>query len=177
MEIRVYTADRTKEIAKLFHHSVHAIDSTIYSNEQKEAWAPTPPNYHQWQLKLSRVKTYLAIIGGKVAGFIQLRSDGYIDCLYTHPQFQDSGVASLLYCNIEILAKGWELERLFVKASVIAKPFFKRRGFSVYKSNKMTKSGQILINYSMEKCLIDNNLIQPNQSDCNQRGWVTPLIS
>ena len=41
MEITSYSATLATEIADLFHQSVHAIDSDVYTPEQKEAWAPT----------------------------------------------------------------------------------------------------------------------------------------
>lgn len=43
--IKPYSARYAEEVVNLFHYSIHAIDSAIYSEEEKEAWAPSPPNY------------------------------------------------------------------------------------------------------------------------------------
>jgi putative acetyltransferase len=153
MEIRNYTLERTEETVKLFYSSVHAIDSTIYSDKQKQAWAPTSPDYAQWCLRLARNKTYLAIINNKVAGFIALELNGHIDCIFTHPEHEGKGVACLLYSNIEIFAKARNMEGLSIEASIVAKPFFERRGFVVQHKNRVEKSGQILTNFSMKKLL------------------------
>ncbi len=157
MKIRNYTPEHTKEIVELFYSAVHAIDSTIYSDKQKQAWAPIPPDYDQWCLRLARNKTYLAIIDHKVAGFIVLERSGHIDCIFTHPEHEGKGVACLLYSNIEIFAKARNMEGLSIEASIVAKPFFERRGFVVQHKNRVEKSGQILINFSMEK-LLDSSL-------------------
>ena len=61
MEIQHYTQDRAVEIADLFHQSVHAIDSSVYTPEQKEVWAPTPPDYAFWEQRLNNKKPYLAL--------------------------------------------------------------------------------------------------------------------
>ena len=53
MQIRNYTPECIEEIVKLFYSSVHAIDSTIYSDKQKQAWASIPPDYDQWRLRLA----------------------------------------------------------------------------------------------------------------------------
>jgi len=156
MEIRNYTPEYTEEIVELFNSSVHAIDSSIYSSKQKQAWAPTPPDYNQWRLRLANKKTYLAIINNKVAGFIVLEADGYIDCIFTHPEQEGKGVAYLLYSNVELLAKARNMKALYLDASIIAKPFFEHRGFVVLQESKIKKSGQVLINYSMKK-LLDNS--------------------
>ncbi len=153
MQIRNYTPEYTEEIVKLFYSSVHAIDSKIYSNKQKQAWTPIPPDYDQWRLRLARNKTYLAIINHKVAGFVVLELNGYIDCIYTHPEHEGKGVACLLYSNVGIFAKARNMEGLSIKASIVAKPFFERRGFVVQHKNRVEKSGQNLTNFSMEKQL------------------------
>ncbi len=49
----------------------------------------------------------------------------------------------------------------YVQASLVAKPFFERRGFVVVHENRVEKSGQVLINFSMEKCLILKNNTYP----------------
>lgn len=153
MEIRNYTLERTEETVKLFYSSVHAIDSTIYSDKQKQAWAPASPDYAQWCLRLARNKTCLAIINNKVAGFIVLELNGHIDCIFTHPEHEGKGVACLLYSNIEIFAKARNMERLSIEASIVAKAFFEHRGFVVQHKYRVEKSGQILTNFSMEKPL------------------------
>ncbi|WP_231517059.1 GNAT family N-acetyltransferase [Marinobacterium lacunae] len=88
-----------------------------------------------------------------MAGFIELDTDGHIDCTYTHPDFQRMGVASTLYEYLLEEASTRKIKRLYVEASLIAKPFFERRGFSVVRKNEVQRNGVTLVNFSMEKHL------------------------
>lgn len=151
MEIKSYSAEWAIEIADLFHQSVHAIDPSVYSPEQKEAWSSTPPDYAKWSLRLDEKRPFVAIIDGLVAGFIELDADGHIDCTYTHPNFQGMGVASALYSHLLAEAKLRNIERLYVEASFIAKPFFEHQGFSVIKRNTFQRNGVTLVNFTMER--------------------------
>jgi len=151
LEIKSYSAEWAIEVADLFHQSVHAIDPSVYTPEQKEAWASTPPDYAKWSLRLDEKRPFVAIINGLVAGFIELDADGHIDCTYTHPNFQGMGVASALYAHLLAEAKLRNIERLYVEASFIAKPFFEHRGFSVIKRNTFQRNGVTLVNFTMER--------------------------
>ena len=135
MDIRTYSADRSDEIADLFYESVYAIDPSVYTTEEKAAWAPAPIDYQRWRVRLDQKRPFLAIIDDRVAGFIELEADGHIDCAYTHPDFQGRGVASALYQHLLKEAEARKLQRLYVEASHVAKPFLERRGFSVVKTN------------------------------------------
>jgi len=153
MEIQEYTSSRANEIAELFHKSVHSIDSSVYSQELREAWAPTPVDYKKWHKRLDKKQPLMAIIDNRVAGFIELESDGHIDCMYTHPAFQSRGVGSSLYKQLESKAISLKLKRLYVEASLVAKPLFIKQGFKVTKENVVIRNKISLINYSMEKHL------------------------
>jgi len=160
MEIQTYSADKAREIADLFHQSVHAIASSLYSSEQKEAWAPTPVDYECWAERLKVKKPFIALIENCVVGFIELDADGHIDCTYTHPDFQGRGVASALYKHLLTEARTRNMKRLYVEASLVAKPFFEHRGFSVVKKNEVQRNGVSLVNFSMEKYISYNNQMQ-----------------
>ena len=153
MKIVNYSPLRAVEIADLFHRCIHSIDTSAYSTGQQEAWAPTPPDYQRWTARLLVKKPYLAIIDNKVAGFIELESDGHIDCMYTSADFQRRGVATALFNHILVLARNSGNKQLYVEASIIAKPLFEKLGFSVLKENKVQLNQQTLINYKMQKLL------------------------
>jgi len=151
MDIQTCSPDKAREIAELFHQSVHAIDPSIYSPEQKEAWAPTPVDHKRWAERVKRKQPWIALIDGRVAGFMELDADGHIDCAYTHPDFQRRGVASALYAQLLAQARARNLTRLHVEASHLAKPFFERRGFALVRKNEVQRNGVLLVNFLMEK--------------------------
>jgi putative acetyltransferase len=153
IDIQNYSEQWVKEITNLFYQSVHAIDSSVYTVEQKAAWAPTLIDYAFWLSRLEAKKTFVAIVNNHVAGFIELDADGHIDCTYTHPDFQGMGVASMLCEHLQAEAIKRNIQRLYVKASIIAKPFFEHRGFAVFRENVVQRHGELLVNFSMEKSL------------------------
>jgi len=149
MEIIEYSSNKAKEIADLFYESVHAIDSSIYSDEQKDAWAPMPIDYGKWEKRLENKRPYVLVIKGKIAGFIELESDGHIDCAYVSPRFQRKGVATNLLNHVMSVAKNFGLNQLYVEASIVAKPFFEKSGFLVENENQVIRYNTVLVNYSM----------------------------
>lgn len=151
--IAPYTDENATEITDLHHASVHAIDPTIYSLEQQEAWAHSPPNYPYWVKRLALKKPFMAMVEEKIVGFIELEENGHIDCAYTHPKYQKRGVMRKLYKHIKSIANKKKMQRLYVEASIVAKPFFEKRGFKTLQRNEIKKNGRMIVNYSMEKVL------------------------
>jgi putative acetyltransferase len=149
MEIIEYLSCKATEITDLFYESVHAIDSSIYSNEQKRAWARKPVDYEAWEKRLGHKKPYLCMINNEVAGFIELESDGHIDCAYVSPKFQRQGVATALLNHLFLVAKDLGIKQLYVEASIVAKPLFEKKGFLVENENSVIRHNTVLINYSM----------------------------
>lgn len=153
MEVVSYNSKYACCVADVFHAAVHAIDPAIYTLQQQEAWAPTPPDYDFWENRLETKQLLIALIDSRVVGFIELENDGHIDCTYVHPNFQGRGVAKLLYNALEDKAKHLEVTRLYVEASIVAKPFFQSMDFRLVKQNNVKRNGQVFINYTMEKFL------------------------
>lgn len=151
LQIRDYHSEDAVEIADLYHASVHAIDDKVYSRQQQEAWAPTPPDYHFWQQRLQRKRPFVAWQDNRIVGFIELEDDGHIDCAYTHPEFQRQGVMSALYQYLQQQAQERNISKLHVEASKVAHPFFEKQGFYYQKTNKVNRGGVALINYTLVK--------------------------
>ncbi len=151
MNIEAYSSDYATEITDLFYQSVHSIDTRIYTEAQKQAWAPLPINYELWAKRLKKSKPYVTRLDGKVAGFIELEHNGHINCCYTHPSYQRKGIATCLYKHLEAEATDRGIKRLYVEASKLAKPFFEQQGFKCIQKNKIYKNGVILENFTQEK--------------------------
>ncbi len=153
IEVRLYRPQDLHALADLFYASVRQVACSAYDDVQIDAWAPLPPDYQGWQARFESCPPFVAEVDGRIAGFASLEPSGYIDWLYTHPDFQRQGVASALYQRLEQLAREWGLKRLQVDASHLARPFFKRRGFLVLNRNEVERRGVLLVNWSMDKLL------------------------
>lgn len=153
MKIRAYQEADHSHIADLFHRTVHAIDTSFYSQAELEAWAPAPPNHEHWEARLAIKKPFVAINGDVVVGFIELENDGHIDCLYVDKEHQKKGIASRLLQHVKSEAIDRSIDTLYVEASKIAVPFFKKHRFTIECENHIYLRGQSLTNYSMTLCL------------------------
>lgn len=153
MQIRHYKEADACDITTLFHESIHAIDRRLYTDQELEAWSPTPPDYEHWQARLVLKKPFVAVIAGQIVGFIELDDGGHIDCLYVHKDYQRQGIGQslLLYlCDIAD-QRGYEL--LYVEASKAAKPLFDALGFEILGSNRVERRDCVLTNFSMQRAV------------------------
>ncbi|ANG62761.1 histone acetyltransferase [Marinobacterium aestuarii] len=151
MIIRNYRAADCRAIADLFHAAVHALDDRDYSAAEREAWAPTPPDYAAWQLRLEQRQPWVADYVGRVVGFIELEPDGHIDCLYVHPEYQRQGIAGRLLEHLMQETSNFGITQLHVEASKPARAFFEAHGFELQAQNNVSRRGQTLINYRMHR--------------------------
>ena len=150
MEIKNYTSDMARQVTDVFYESVHGIDSSIYSDAQKNAWAQLPRQYDSWVMRLMFKQPYVAMIGEQMVGFIELDPDGHIDCMYTLPDFQRQGIGSALYEHLLAEALKKRMKRLYVEASFVARPFFEGKGFNVVEENHVEREGETITNFTME---------------------------
>jgi putative acetyltransferase len=101
MEIRLFQAQDTEQVAQLFHDTVRTVNRQDYSQAQVAAWAPEDIHFTDWCTKCCQCLTYVADDRGTIAGFGQIQSHGYIACLYVHQDYQGQGVGKQLYLAIE----------------------------------------------------------------------------
>jgi putative acetyltransferase len=153
MKIRLFEAQDAEQIAQLFHETVREVNIRDYSSNQVRVWAPDDIHFRNWVEVCSNRFTYVADDEGVVAGFGELEPNGHIDCFYCHKNYQRCGVGGQIYRAIETKAVELSVSSLFTEASITAKPFFHRMGFSVVKEQKVTRGGETFINYAMEKLL------------------------
>ncbi|MDY6897016.1 MAG: GNAT family N-acetyltransferase [Cyanobacteriota bacterium] len=151
IDIRLFQKQDAEQIAKLFYQTVREVNINDYSINQVKAWAPDDINFRDWVSTCSERFTYVADDNGTIAGFGELESDGHIDCFYCHKDYQGIGVGKKIYHAIESKAYELGIHRLYTEASITAKPFFLRMGFSIVKKQQVERREEIFINYAMEK--------------------------
>ncbi|QIR37727.1 GNAT family N-acetyltransferase [Tolypothrix sp. PCC 7910] len=156
MEIRLFQHQDAQQIAQLFHETVREINIGDYSENQVKAWAPDNINFRNWATICAERFTYVADDQGVIAGFGELETNGHIDCFYCHKNYQKMGVGSKIYAAIEAKAYELGINRLYLEASITAKPFFLRMGFSTITEQQVECRGEIFVNYAMEKFLISS---------------------
>lgn len=148
MNVRRYTTADLGAVVALFTASVHELGATHYTAEQRDVWAPRPPDLAVWKIRLAERKTLLVGDESGLAGFVAFEVNGHIDLLYTAPRAARQGVASRLLKQVERALPGIEQ---FTEASQIAKPFFLHHGFQVTEAQMVVRQGISFPRFAMRK--------------------------
>ncbi|MEU4556969.1 GNAT family N-acetyltransferase [Actinoplanes sp. NPDC023936] len=147
--IRRYQAADAGDTWQVFRAAVHGTASRDYTAEQIEAWAPPTVDEARWHERRSAATTYVACLDGRVVGFSDLTGDGLLDMLFVHPDAGGRGVARALVNHILRAAAAAGHRRLYVHASLTARPAFERFGFAVDATRLAEIRGQRLRNFDM----------------------------
>ncbi len=156
IQIRRFHPQDASQIAQLFHDTIRQVNLGDYTLAQVQAWAPDDLHFRDWVTACSARITYVADDDGVIVGFGELEANGHIDCFYCHKDYQGQGVGRQIYQTIERKALDLSLPRLFLEASITARPFFERMGLVMLKEQTVFRRGQFLTNFVMEKWLSDN---------------------
>lgn len=141
----------------LFLRSVREIATRDYSSEQIAAWTSQRLDRDKWLARRGSRPTYVAEIGGHIAGFSDLEPNGHIDMLFVAPEFKGRGVATALLYHVEAQAQSKGMTGLFTEASLTARPVFERFGFRVDLAQSVAIGGQMLKNFRMSKLVADTS--------------------
>ncbi len=151
--IRLMAASDADRLIEIFRSSVRNVAIRDYSFEQVLAWAPDEIDTQSFLDRCMAKPTYVAEIDGIIAGFSDRESDGHIDRLFVHAEYQKLGIGTALLQHVESEARKQEVPRLYSEVSITAKPCFERQGFTVIKQQTVESRGQSFVNYQMEKVL------------------------
>jgi len=149
--IRAYQPTDLDAVIAIFLGAIREIASRDYASAQIDAWAQV--DRESWALRRLSRPTWVAIIDQLPVGFADLEPNGHLYMMFVHPAHQRAGIASALLNAIEIAARAQGLSEIFTEASITARAFFERRGFSIVTAQLVEKRGRHLRNYRMEKFL------------------------
>lgn len=150
-QIRIYQHGDHTAIGEIFTAAVHEIASRDYSPEQCLAWASRTVNYDHWRRRCELKRPFVAVVNSTIAGFLELDPDGHIDCAYINPQFQRRGIMTSLVEHAVNTCFSLNINRVYVEASICARPLFEKCGFQLMSENRVTIRDILLLNYKMEK--------------------------
>lgn len=148
--LRTATPNDVQEIGALFRDTILSINTQDYSEEQVKVWASGGSDTDKWLRKIDSQYFLLALEKEVICGFASLTLEGYIDYMFVHKDYQGKGVAKELMHGIFEQANTWKLTRLTSDVSITALPFFKSKGFSVVRNQKVLNKGIYFTNYHLE---------------------------
>ena len=117
-----------------------------YTAEQLSVWANNADSLKSKRNDLLEQRTLIAEANGIIVGFGSVDKSGCLDLLFTHRDYQRQGIANALCDELE---KGFSVINTF--ASITAKTFFEKRGYSVMRSQQVERFDIKLKNFIMQK--------------------------
>lgn len=157
MILRKYKSDDCLKLLKLFYDTVRTVNKKDYNDKQLSVWAPDnyiEEKYDIWQKSLSENFTIIAEKNGDIVGFGDIEKNGYLNRLFVHKDYQHRGVASSIVKELEKYAEKICICTIITEASITAKPFFVRMGYTLIKEQQVEKKEILLTNYVMEKKIL-----------------------
>lgn len=138
---------------ELHRSTIRNINLHDYSPSQLNAWAPDNMNPDNWIAKMQSIRPFLVHKNNQIIGYSDLQTNGLIDHLFVHYQWQRHGVGQMLMTEIQNRAIAAKLLYLESHVSVTARPFFERFGFAVTKEQALFLRGETLKNYIMRQTI------------------------
>ena len=145
--LRPYRSEDCPVLAELFYQTVHGVCHRDYAPDQLDAWADGQVDLAAWDISFQAHTTLVAEWDGVIAGFADLRQDGYLDRLYVHRDYQGRGIATAL---LDALPGA-----TLTHASLTARPFLERRGWQVVWEQQVERHGVKLTNFVMVRRAAD----------------------
>ncbi len=152
--IRSMRMSEFNTVAKLVYDSVHTLCTKEYTPEQLEAWVPKDLYMPAFRRSIFRCYAIVAVFNKEIVGFMSTERDGYINRLYTRPDWVRKGVATALLQDTEKWAKANSIKSLELEASKSAEGFYLKNGFSKTGEIRSIKNNLEFISAKMRKELV-----------------------
>ncbi|ORM65356.1 GNAT family N-acetyltransferase [Pantoea rodasii] len=155
MEIRRFKDGDASALFDVFSSSIRDLASRDYTPQQIEVWASKDIDPQQWASHMKALNPFVVEVKGRIAGYADVQSNGYIDHFYVSGAYAKQGVGSLLMKGLHEEAERLGLNELTSNVSKTAESFFERQGFTVVKRNLPVRQGVTLQNALMRKGLVN----------------------
>jgi putative acetyltransferase len=153
MLVRDFRSGDEAALQGVFYSAIHSLAAKDYTPEQIAAWAPAQPDLDRWTARMRGIRPFVVEESGRIVGYADLQSDGYIDHFFVSGDRARRGVGRVLMNRIHERAKELGLGALFSDVSRTAQPFFERFGFHVLEHRVVVIGGVQLANARMTKTL------------------------
>lgn len=137
--IRKATSKDAERIFEVHRESVLNVEDYLYSEKLRNAWAPENSIRANKITTSEKYYTAVATINSKIVAFGSIYKNE-LNLLYTHPNFQNNGIATLILKHLEDkLIKPIELK--VPKNSV---HFYSKKGYKIQAKTNIIISNQSL---------------------------------
>lgn len=147
------------DILRLFRETIQAVNRRDYTDAQIKAWLSGAVNEEKWKLRIEEQYFILAveneILSGTelLRGFGSVDNKGYLDLLFVHKEWQGRGVGRAIHKNLEDRTRESGISEMYTHASITARNFFEREGYTLVNEQTIYREHIALTNYRMKKLL------------------------
>lgn len=153
IRLRPYERADSGTLLTLFRETVRVINRRDDTPEQIAAWSSDAIDPASWADRFEGRFAYVAEFDAAFVEFADMTSDGYLDRLFVAATRQRQGVATLLLERIIDDARELGIQAIETDASITAKPFFERFGFTVRRQQSVGCRGATFTNYRITRVL------------------------
>lgn len=149
--IRAYQPADSPALLALFRDTIRRINCRDYNPQQVALWTSDEITLEGWTARFEQRFAIVAELEGRIAGFTELAPDGHIDRFFVSAVHQRLGVGKALASALFAEADRQGLVRLYLDASITARPFFESMGFVVVTPQTVVVRGVEFRNFRMER--------------------------
>lgn len=153
IHIRPLAPEDYAAVGRIFFCAVHEGTRAAYSYQQRLAWGGDAIDLDRWKARVEALGGFVAETDGEPIGFITIDRTGYVDLAFVLPSASGRGVGRTLLNAAEDWAKDNGATQLTTEASLVAHPFFLKRGWVVVEEEHVERKGVVLNRYKMQKDL------------------------
>ena len=151
MNLKQITKKDQLNLKKLYFDSILSIDESIYSQEQKRAWAGQAWENKNFDLSINKGKGWLIYKNEKLIAFATRYPKNRIALLYCKGDSQRKGYGTILLQKLEKEAKEEGLPFLSTEASLLSYKLFLRNNWKIIRKENITINNIIFERYKMFK--------------------------
>lgn len=153
LQLRPFRPEDAETCLALFKDCVHRVNSRDYTVDQIEAWASPTIDLETWRARFDDRFAYVATEDGYIVGFTDMTREGHLNRVFVSADHQGRGIAGGLVRRLLKDAIDHSIEEITTDASITAKPFFERMGFSVVREQSVECRGVWMTNYRMQRAV------------------------
>ena len=138
-------------LKKLYFDSIISIDESIYSQEQKRAWASQAWENKNFDLSINEGKGWLISKNETILAFATRYPNNRIALLYCRGDSQRKGYGTILLNKLEKDSQKEGIHALSTEASLLSYKLFLRNNWEIIRKEKIIIKNIIFERYKMIK--------------------------
>jgi len=148
--IRLVRPEEVPQLVAMTQETIRRVNSRDYSPIQIQAWSDRVGT-SDWKNRLAGRIVLVADLQGDPVGMTDLEENGHLDRFYVSAHHQRCGIGRRLLAAIETEARKQKRPRVYLEASLTARPFFESQGYRVVTPQTVIVNGIEFKNFQMEK--------------------------